>query len=60
MLHSDLINTPCQKCNEGHYYEHSVRDDIEKILHCTVCHHRVDRYQNQDKRFEDHRLTLAE
>ena len=43
----DMTNEPCEgeKCGEGKYVETSQTDDIDGVLHCNECDHKVDRYR---------------
>jgi hypothetical protein len=33
----DNLNFKCKKCKKGVYKETSVMDDIQGVLHCSVC-----------------------
>lgn len=61
MLYSDRFDTQCPECYNGRYIEKSLRDDIERTLHCSNCDARVDRYFNvgSDPEIEN-RMMLAE
>lgn len=42
----DNINKQCKKCKKGKYIETSIHDDIDGVLHCSNCDHKVKRYEN--------------
>lgn len=49
----DRTNTKCTKCKRGTYVETGIFDDIEGVLHCRSCRHKVERWdQEKNQKFE--------
>jgi hypothetical protein len=42
----DRLNDTCLKCGEGTYAESSIHDDMDGLLHCTVCNQEVGRHSD--------------
>ena len=40
----DKTNTTCKQCGKGVYVETSIHDDIDGVLHCNNCGHKIKRY----------------
>lgn len=41
---TDMTGTRCHKCGNGSFAETSLYDDLDGVLHCNKCGHKVDRY----------------
>ena len=46
----DRDGQTCTKCGIGYYYETSIHDDWDGVLHCNnkKCNHEVKRYKSKD------------
>lgn len=44
MIIVDRKNWNCEVCGEGRYTETEFFDDMDGVLHCTVCNNRVVRH----------------
>lgn len=40
----DMTGKKCLKCKKGKYYETSIQDDWDGVLHCDKCGHEVKRH----------------
>ena len=43
---NDNTGKRCEKCQQGHYYERSINDDLDRVLHCDKCNHQVSRWEH--------------
>ena len=40
----DRKGQKCETCKKGKYTETSQMDDLEGVLHCEKCQHKIERY----------------
>lgn len=40
----------CLECNEGTYGETSISDDMDGVLHCNKCNHKVNTFTDEESR----------
>jgi len=40
----DFTDETCMECGQGTYVETSIFDDMDGVLHCSDCNHKVERY----------------
>lgn len=45
----DRTGKKCTKCKKGKYHETTQMDDMDGVLHCTNCNHRIDRWSKTVK-----------
>lgn len=43
-----MTDKKCQKCKKGKYRETSIHDDIDGVLHCNDCGHKIKRWINEN------------
>lgn len=41
----DRLEKKCLKCKTGTYLETNQWDDLDGVLHCRACNHKVRRYK---------------
>lgn len=42
---TDQTNKTCENCGQGTYIETSMFDDMNGVLHCSVCDQKVKRWK---------------
>lgn len=49
----DYNGTICHKCKKGRYQETSIHDDLDGVVHCSKCDHKI-------KRFQENKMKIKE
>jgi hypothetical protein len=56
----DMTGKKCEKCGKGRYQETSQMDDMDGVLHCTNCGHKVKRHRTFNRDSNVRRWNMDE